>query len=171
MIIMIILFIGLVGGIIYNKKTNNYNDSGGYIAVLCGILLIIGGLSKGVSIYDDNINIQQMGVVRTAYNISKGRNELIDATMMIKVVEKNEWLKDMRGITFEDVVYHLTHGGLLDTIEHYNQKQYPGQRIFIVNIDGYACLVPFVEDEKTIFLKTIIPSRKMTKQYLGGTLM
>ena len=84
--------------------------------------------------------------------------------------EKNEWLKDERGIAFEDVVYHLTHGGLLDTIEHYNQKQYPGKRIFVVNIDGYACLVPFVEGEKTIFFKTIIPSRKMTKQYLGGTL-
>ena len=85
-------------------------------------------------------------------------------------IEKNEWLKDERGIAFEDVVYHLTHGGLLDTVEHYNQKQYSGQRIFIVNIDGYACLVPFVEDEKTIFFKTIIPSRKITKQYLGGTL-
>lgn len=85
-------------------------------------------------------------------------------------IEKNKWLQNERGITFEDVVYHLTHGGLLDTIEHCNQKQYPGQRIFIINIEGYACLVPFVEDEKVIFLKTIIPSRKMTKQYLGGAL-
>jgi len=85
-------------------------------------------------------------------------------------IEKNEWLKHERGITFEDVVYHLTHGGLLDIVEHNNQKKYPGQRIFIVNIAGYACLVPFVEDDKTIFLKTIIPSRKMTKQYLGGIL-
>jgi hypothetical protein len=62
----------------------------------------------------------------------------------------------------------MTHEGLLDTIEHPNSKQYPGQRIFIVNIEGYVFLVPFVEDEKTIFLKTIIPSRKMTKLYLGG---
>ena len=82
--------------------------------------------------------------------------------------EKNELLKYERGITFEDVVYHLNRGGLLDTIEHPDQKRYPGQRIFIVNIEGYACLVPFVEDDKAIFLKTIIPSRKMTKQYLGG---
>jgi len=82
--------------------------------------------------------------------------------------EKNEWLKRERGLTFEDVIFHLTRDGLLDTIEHPNQKQYPGQRLFIVNVDGYACVVPFVEDDDVIFLKTIIPSRKMTKLYLGG---
>jgi uncharacterized DUF497 family protein len=82
--------------------------------------------------------------------------------------EKNELLRQDRGVTFEDVVYHLTHGGLLDTVEHPNQKQYPGQRVFIVNIEEYAHLIPFVEDGEVIFLKTIIPSRKMTKQYLGG---
>jgi uncharacterized DUF497 family protein len=82
--------------------------------------------------------------------------------------EKNEWLRQERGLTFEDIVFHLAHGGLLDTIQHPNQRQYPGQRIFIVNVEGYACLVPFVEDDKVIFLKTIIPSRKMTRQYLGG---
>ena len=82
-------------------------------------------------------------------------------------VEKNTWLEQERGITFEDVVFHLARGGLLDTIEHPNQRQYPGQRIFIVNVEGYACLVPFAEDDEVIFLKTIIPSRKMTKQYLG----
>lgn len=82
--------------------------------------------------------------------------------------EKNEWLERERGITFEDIVYHLTHGGLLDTIKHPNQKEYSGQRIFIVNVEGYACVVPFVEDDDVIFMKTIIPSRKMTKQYLGG---
>ena len=83
-------------------------------------------------------------------------------------LEKNERLERERGVTFEDVVFHLARGGLLDTIEHPNQRQYPGQRIFIVNVEGYACLVPFVEDDGVIFLKTIIPSRKMTKQYLGG---
>ena len=82
--------------------------------------------------------------------------------------EKNERLKRGRGLTFEDVIFHLTHGGLLDTIEHPNQKQYPGQRIFVINVDGYACIVPFVEDDDVIFLKTIMPSRKMTKLYLGG---
>lgn len=83
---------------------------------------------------------------------------------------KNEWLRNERDLTFEEVIYYISHGGLLDTIEHPNQERYPGQRIFIVNIEGYACLVPFVEDEKIIFLKTIVPSRKMTKLYLGGEL-
>ena len=82
--------------------------------------------------------------------------------------EKNEWLRKERGVTFEEVVYHITHEGLLDTMQHPNQKAYKGQRIFVVNIEQYACLVPFVEDDETIFLKTIIPSRKMTKTYLGG---
>jgi uncharacterized DUF497 family protein len=82
--------------------------------------------------------------------------------------EKNERLRHERGLSFEDIVFHLAHGGLLDTIEHPNQRRYPGQRIFIVNVEGYACLVPFVEDDETIFLKTIIPSRKITKLYLGN---
>ena len=82
--------------------------------------------------------------------------------------EKNEWLLQVRGITFEEIVFHLQHGGLLDAIEHPNQTRYPKQRIFIVNVEGYVCLVPFVETDDSIFLKTIIPSRKMTKLYLGG---
>lgn len=82
--------------------------------------------------------------------------------------EKNIWLKRTRGIPFEEVIYHLTHGDLLDTIEHPRKNRYPGQRIFIINIEGYACVVPFTEDTKIISLKTIIPSRKMTKLYLGG---
>ena len=65
-------------------------------------------------------------------------------------------------------MYHLTHDGLLDTIVHPNQKQYPSQRLFIIDVEGYVCVVPFVEEEEVIFLKTIIPSRKMTKLYLGG---
>lgn len=82
--------------------------------------------------------------------------------------EKNETLSRERGVTFEEIVFHLTHGGLLDAIEHPNQATYPGQRIFIVDVDGYACLVPLVEESDEVFLKTIIPSRKMTKRYLGG---
>ena len=82
--------------------------------------------------------------------------------------DKNDWLKKERGITFEEIVFHLTHGGLLDAIQHPNQKQYPRQRIFIVNVEGYAYVVPFVETDSSVFMKTIIPSRKMTKRYLGG---
>lgn len=82
--------------------------------------------------------------------------------------EKNEWLRRERGLTFEQVVSCLAHGSLLDTVEHPNQERYPGQRVLIVDVGGYACLVPFVEDAEVIFLKTVIPSRKMTKHYLGG---
>lgn len=81
---------------------------------------------------------------------------------------KNQWLKHERGITFEDIMYHLTHGGFLDVMEHPNQTRYPGQRIFIVDVEGYAYVVPFVEDDECIFMKTIIPSRRMTRLYLGG---
>ncbi len=59
------------------------------------------------------------------------------------------------------------HDGLLDVIEHPNKSIYSNQNIFIVNIDNYIYLVPFVEDDEIVFLKTIIPSRKMTKKYLG----
>ena len=81
--------------------------------------------------------------------------------------EKNLWLKKERGISFEQIVFWIMNEGLIDTITHYNPKRYPNQRIFIVNIDDYIYLVPFVEDERTVFLKTAIPSRKMTRQYLG----
>jgi hypothetical protein len=56
----------------------------------------------------------------------------------------------------------------VDIVEHPNQEKYKGQKIFIVNIDQYAYLVPFVESEQETFLKTIIPSRKATKKYLRG---
>jgi len=82
--------------------------------------------------------------------------------------DKNEWLKERRDITFEEIVFHILHGGLLDVLEHSNKEQYSGQRIFVVNVEGYVFLVPYVETEESVFLKTIIPSRKMTKKYLGG---
>jgi len=55
----------------------------------------------------------------------------------------------------------------LDDIEHPNAGKYPGQRVFVINMDAYVCLVPYVENREEIFLKTVIPSRKATKQYLG----
>jgi hypothetical protein len=72
-----------------------------------------------------------------------------------------------RGIGFEDVVFHIERGDLLDILEHPNLDRYAGQRIFVVRREDYVYLVPFVEDDHTVFLKTIIPSRKATKQYLG----
>lgn len=83
--------------------------------------------------------------------------------------EKNELLKEERQISFEDVVFYIEQGFLLDVLEHPNQEKYKGQRIFVVQIDDYAYLIPFVEDEREIFLKTIIPSRKATKKYLKGS--
>ena len=82
--------------------------------------------------------------------------------------EKNELLKEERQISFEDVVFYIEQGFLLDVLEHPNQEKYQGQKIFVLQIDEYAYLVPFVEDEREIFLKTIIPSRKATRKYLKG---
>ena len=80
---------------------------------------------------------------------------------------KNAKLKADRGVGFEDVVFHIERGDLLDIMEHPNPNRYAGQRIFVVQREDYVYLVPFVEDEHTVFLKTIIPSRKATKEYLG----
>ena len=80
---------------------------------------------------------------------------------------KNVRLRTARGIGFEDIVFHIERGDLLDILEHPNPDRYAGQRIFVVRREGYVYLVPFVEDEQTVFLKTIIPSRKATRQYLG----
>jgi len=81
--------------------------------------------------------------------------------------EKNAWLKRVRGIGFEQVIHCIMQGALLDVIDHPNPSRYPGQRIFIIALEGYAYLVPFVEDSDIVFLKTIIPSRKITKRYIG----
>ena len=80
---------------------------------------------------------------------------------------KNAKLRAEHGIGFEDIVFHIERGDLLDILEHANPDRYAGQRIFVVRREDYAYLVPFVEDEHTVFLKTIILSRKATKQYLG----
>lgn len=79
---------------------------------------------------------------------------------------KNERLKRDRGVGFEEIVFHIAHGDLLDILEHPNQERYRNQRIFVVLREEYVFLVPFVEDESVVFMKTIIPSRKATKQYL-----
>ena len=80
--------------------------------------------------------------------------------------EKNEWLKQEREVCFEDVKAALENGKLLDTVPHYNKRQYPTQKILVVEMQGYAYLVPFVEDEEKIFFKTIIPNREAAKKYL-----
>ena len=82
--------------------------------------------------------------------------------------EKNRKLIEERGISFEEVVFCLQSGKLLDDITHPNTEKYAHQRVFVVAIDEYACLIPYVETDEEIFLKTIVPSRKATKHYLGG---
>lgn len=82
--------------------------------------------------------------------------------------EKNHQLIAERGRSFEEAIFHIENGGLVDDICHPNASDYPHQKIFIVAIDQYAYLVPYVENEDEIFLKTVIPSRKFTKLYLRG---
>ena len=81
--------------------------------------------------------------------------------------QKNELLKAERGISFEQGVMHIEQGDVLDLVIHPNQKKYPGQQIIVIEINEYVYLVPFVESSEGKFLKTIIPSRKATRDYLG----
>ena len=83
--------------------------------------------------------------------------------------EKNERLIEQRGISFENVVSAIEQGGLVDVLEHPNHDRYPGQLIYVVEIGEYLHLVPFVTQLDGIrFLKTIIPSRKATRDYRRG---
>ena len=81
--------------------------------------------------------------------------------------EKNHALKAEWGLSFEGVVVAIEGGGLLDILSHPNPAKYPRQRVLVVASDNYAYLVPFVEEEDYFFLKTIIPSRKATRDYLN----
>ncbi|KQP12289.1 toxin [Pseudorhodoferax sp. Leaf267] len=84
--------------------------------------------------------------------------------------EKNDSLRADRGVSFESMVIAIEGGGLLDILAHPNQEKYPRQRVLVVDYEHYAYLVPFVEEATYYFLKTIIPSRKATRDYLhqGG---
>jgi uncharacterized DUF497 family protein len=79
--------------------------------------------------------------------------------------EKNELLKLSRGVSFERIVVAVESDGLLDIVEHPNVTKYPNQRVLVVSFDGYVYLVPFVEEADYFFLKTVIPSRKATRDY------
>ncbi len=75
--------------------------------------------------------------------------------------EKNKQLKQERGLGFEDVEVALSTGGFIDDQPHPNQERYPNQRLLLVLIDDYPCVVPYVRDKDKLFLKTIYPSRKL----------
>lgn len=79
--------------------------------------------------------------------------------------EKNKKLLSERGVCFEDVLVASRENKILDSLEHPNKEKYPHQKILIVEIRGYVYVVPCVKTKREIFLKTIIPSRKYTKQY------
>jgi len=82
--------------------------------------------------------------------------------------EKNEILARERGITFEEIVQRIESGAKVIETDHPNKDKYPNQKILIIDVEGYAYLVPCVIDKNEYFLKTIIPSRKATKKYYGG---
>lgn len=81
--------------------------------------------------------------------------------------DKDRWLRQVRGISFERVTELIFQNKILDIVENPNQEKYPGQRLLIIEIDNYVYIVPFVKEDKHVFLKTIIPSRKATRKYLG----
>lgn len=79
---------------------------------------------------------------------------------------KNIKLKEERNISFDEIIYYIGSGHLLDTIRHPNKAKYGDQSFYVVDVDGYVYLVPFVRNGNVVFLKTIFPSRKHTKRYL-----
>jgi uncharacterized DUF497 family protein len=80
--------------------------------------------------------------------------------------QKNEQIKKERGISFEEIVILLGSNQIWRISKHWNSEKYPRQRVFLVPVEGYIHVIPFVEDDGVIFLKTIFPSRKLTKMYL-----
>ena len=81
--------------------------------------------------------------------------------------QKNIQLMHERGVSFEEILSSIEQGGLITVLEHPNQQKYPNQRIWVVQVRAYAHLVPLVESADEIFLKTIMPSRRATKQFLS----
>ena len=80
--------------------------------------------------------------------------------------DKNELLLRERGLSFENMTVAIETGGLLQIVPHPNPSKYPRQKVMVVSVDGYAWLVPFVEEDDYFFLKTMIPSRKATRDYI-----
>ncbi len=80
--------------------------------------------------------------------------------------EKNEWLKEERNLSFEQIIFHLSQGDVWKTADHPDQEKYPRQKIYFVIMESYIYLVPHIIEAEYVFLKTIIPSRKATKECL-----
>jgi predicted DNA binding CopG/RHH family protein len=80
--------------------------------------------------------------------------------------DKNEYLKIGRSISFEEITLAIAADGVLDELRHPNLEKHPNQSVLVVALDGYVYLVPYVEESNHYFLKTVIPSRKATRDYL-----
>ena len=80
--------------------------------------------------------------------------------------DKNRWLKQERGVSFEQIVFSIAEGNLLDVIRHPNQTKYRGQWVYVVEVENYVYLVPYVEKTESVFLITLFPSRKYTRRYI-----
>jgi len=81
--------------------------------------------------------------------------------------EKNEILLSQRGVSFDDVCCELENNGIIDNYKHPNESKYPNQYIYVISLKDYIHYVPYVKEDDYIFLKNIIPSRKLNKQYKG----
>ncbi len=108
-------------------------------------------------------------VARTIVDIKHTLQYIINMIVYDWNPEKNDQLKSERGVSFEEIIFFIEKGNILAIVEHPNRERYPDQKMYIIEIDNYAYLVPFVKNNDKIFLKTIIPSRKATKIYLEET--
>ncbi len=119
-----------------------------------------------------------MNDIESYYLISNIRKQVVDIVSTMPYItimkifkwnaEKNEVLAGKRGITFEEVVRRIESGTRVVEADHPNRKKYPNQKILIIDVDGYAYLVPFVLDKNEYFLITIIPGRKGARKCFGG---
>lgn len=82
--------------------------------------------------------------------------------------DKSLSLKAERDVSFEEVISAISQGGLLRVMDHPDRAKYGHQKMLVVRIRDYAYLVPYVESENEIFLKSIMPSRKATRDFLSG---
>ena len=82
--------------------------------------------------------------------------------------DKNAWLIQERGVSFEQIIALIESGHLVQILEHHDPERYPNQRLYEVDVDGYIYVVPVVREHGTLFLKTIYPSRKATRKREKG---
>lgn len=83
--------------------------------------------------------------------------------------DKNAWLIRERGISFEQIIALIESGHLVQVLEHHDRERYPNQVLYEVDVDGYIYVVPIVREHRTVFLKTIYPSRKATRTRAKGS--